>query len=92
MQYITDKYQLQSLFALVYVLMSNCDTCQPVKEYNKLALYLVILLHTPVRPWTDISIDCRKLTPVFTKCSTMYADIDIANNHMLYNLAYIDLC
>ena len=64
--------------------MSSCDTCQRVKQSNKAPLGLVTPLHIPVRPWTDILMDFLKLTAVFIKCSTMYLNIEIDNDHMVY--------
>ena len=52
--YLTARYRLQSLSALVQSLVSSCETCQQVMQYYKPPLVLVTLLHDPVRPWTDI--------------------------------------
>ena len=68
MQYLTDRYRSQSISALVQSFVASCDTCQRVMQSNKPPLGLVTGLHVPVRPWTDISMDFLKLTPVFIKC------------------------
>ena len=64
-------------------MVASCNTCQRVKKSHKPPLGLVTALHVPVRPWMDISMDFLKLTPVFIKCSTMYPNIEIDNDHML---------
>ena len=84
MQYLIDRYQLQSLSALVQSLVASCDTCQRVKQSNKPPLRLVTTLHVPVSPWNHISMDYLQLTPIFIPCSTMYPNIEIDNDHMLY--------
>ena len=65
MQYRTDRYQSQSLSALVPSFVVTCNACQWVKQSNKPLLDLVTLRHVPVRPWTDMSMHFLKLTPVF---------------------------
>ena len=82
MQYPTDRYQSQSLSALLNSFVASCDTYQRVKQSNKRPLGLVTPLHLPVRPWTGIWMDFHKLTPVFTLCSTIYPNIGIDNDHV----------
>ena len=50
MQYLTDRYQSQSLSALVQSFMASCNTCQRVKQSHKPPLGLVTPLYVPVRP------------------------------------------
>ena len=83
MQYLNDRYQSQSLSAIVCSFVASCVTCQRVTQSNKPPLGLVTPLHIPVRPCTDILMDFLQLTPVFMKCSTMYPNIEIDNDHML---------
>ena len=66
MQYLTDRYQSQSLSALVQSFVASSDTCQGVKQSNKPPLGLVTTLHVSVRPCTDISMNFLKLTPVLS--------------------------
>ena len=82
-QYLTHRYQSHSLSALVQSFVASCDTCHRVKQFNKPPLEFVTPLHVLVRPCTDLWIDVLNLTPVFIKCSTMYANREIDNDHML---------
>ena len=84
MQYLTDRYQSQSVSALVQSFMAICDTCLRVKQLNKPPLVLVIPLPVLVRTWTDILMDHLKLTPVCIKCSTMYHNSEIDDDYSLY--------
>ena len=82
-QYQRARYQSRSLSALVQSFIESCNTCQEVTNSNKPPLGLVTQLHVPVRPGTDISIYFLKLTPPFIKCSSIYPNIEIDNDHML---------
>ena len=84
MQYLTDRYQSQSVSALVQSFVASCNTCLRVKQLNKPPLVLVIPLPVLVRPWTDILMDHLKLTPVCIKCSTMHRNIEIDDDYSLY--------
>ena len=84
MQYLTDSYQSQSSSALVESFVASCDTHQRVKQSNKPSLGHVTPLPIPVRRSTDNLIDFLKLTPVFITCSTMYPNLEIDTDHILY--------
>ena len=83
MQYLTDRYRSQWLSTLIHSFVVRCDTCPRVTPSNKPPLAVVTPLHVLVRLWTDIWMHFLKLTPVFIKCSTMYPNIEIDNDHML---------
>ena len=36
-----------------------------------------------VRPWSNITIDFLKLSPVFTKCSLLYPNIPVGEDHVI---------
>ena len=84
MQYVTDRHQSRSLPALEQSFVASYDICQYVKQSNKPPLGLVTTLHVLVRPWPDIWMYFLKLTAVFIKCSTVYHNIEIDNDNMLY--------
>ena len=83
MQYLTHRYQSQSSSALVQSIQVRHDTCYRVKESNNAPQGVVTPLHVPVRPCTEISMDVLKLTSVFIKCSTIYSNIELDNDHIL---------
>ena len=83
MRYLTDRYQSQSLSALVQSIVASSDTCQRVTQSTKPPLGLVTPLHVPFRRQTDILIDFLKLTPVFIEYSTMYSTMTVDDDYEL---------
>jgi len=83
MKALTDKFECQSFSKVVKEYIASCDTCQRTKYSNQAPVGLVVPLHVPQRPWTDISMDFLKLSPVFTKCCSLYANIPSDEDHML---------
>jgi len=42
------------------------------------------MLRVPVRAWMDITVDFLNMSPVFTYCSTLYLNIPLNDDHMIY--------
>ena len=82
MQYLTDKYQLRPVSALIQAFVARCDTSKRGEQSEKNPLGFVTPLNVLVRPCTDISMHCLKLTPVFIKCSTIYPNSKTDNDHL----------
>ena len=41
------------------------------------------MLHVPARAWKDIIMDFLKMPPVFTYCTTLYANIPLEDDNMI---------
>ena len=54
-----------------------------MKYSQKRPIGCVTPLHVPVRPWSDISMDFLKLSPVFTKCSVLYPNIPVGDDNIV---------
>ena len=83
MHYLSDRCQSQSVSALMQSFVVCYDTCPRAKQSNKLLLGLITPLHVSVRLWTDIYMCFLMLTSVFIKCSNIYPNIAMNNDHMV---------
>jgi len=83
LKWLTDKFICQPFSRLVKEYVVSCDTCQRTKYSNKPPLGQITMLHVPARPWTDITMDFLKMSPVFTYCSTIYPNIPWEDDHMI---------
>ena len=80
---LTDKFECQSFSWLLKEFIGSCDICQRTKYIQKRPIGYVTPLYVPVRPWSDITIDFLKLLPVFTKCSALYSNIPVGEDHIV---------
>ena len=83
MQALTDKFEYQSFSQLVKVQVGSCNICQRRKYSQKGPIGYVILLRVPVGPWSNITKNFLKLSPVFTKCSVSWPNIPVGENHIV---------
>jgi len=83
LKWLTDKFICQPFSRLVKEYVASCNTCQRTKYSNKPPLGQVTILRVPARAWTDITMDFLKMSPVFTYCSTLYANIPLEDDHMI---------
>ena len=60
------------------------DTCQRTKHSNKPPLEQVIILHVHARDCMDITMDFLNMSPVFTYCSTLYPNIPLEDDNMIW--------
>jgi len=84
LKWLTDRFICQPFSRLVKEYVLSCDTCQRTKYSNKPPLGQVTMLHDPARSWTDVTMDFLKMSPVFTYCSTLYPNIPLKEDHMIY--------
>jgi len=84
LKWLTDKFICQPFSRLVKEYVASCDTCPRTKYSNKPPLGQVTMLHLPARGWTNITMDFLKMSPVFTYCSTLYPNIPLKGDHMIY--------
>ena len=84
LKWLLDKYICQPFSRLIKEYVASSDTCQWTQYSNKPPLGHVIMLHVPARAWTDITMDFLKMSPVFTYCSSLYSNIPLKNNHLIY--------
>ena len=82
MKALTDKYECQFFCRLVREYVGSCDICLRTQYPHRGPIAYVTLLHIPVRPWRDITVDFLKLSPVFTKCSLLHTNIHVGEYHI----------
>ena len=80
---ITDKFECQSFSRLVRKYVGSCDICQRTKYSQRGPIGYITPLHVPGRPWSNITMDFLKLSPVFTKCSVLYPNIPVGEDHIV---------
>ena len=79
----TDKFECESFSRLVGENVGTCDICQRTTCLQRGPIGYITLLHVPVRPCSDLTMDFLKLSPVFTKCSLLYPHIPVGEDHIV---------
>ena len=83
MQALTDKFEYQPFSRLVREYVASSDICHRTKYLQKGPIGYVTPLHVPVRPWSNITMNFLKLLLVFTKCSVLYPNITVVEDHIV---------
>ena len=83
MQALIDKFEYQPFSRLVREYVASSDICQRTKYLQKGPIGYVTPLHVPVRPWSNITMNFLKLLLVFTKCSVLYPNIPVGEDHIV---------
>jgi len=81
---LTDRFICQPFSRLVKEYVVICNTCQWTKYSNKPLVGQVTISHVPTRACMDINMDFLKMSPIFTYCSTLYPNIPLEDNYMIY--------
>ena len=84
MQPLTVKFKYQFFSHLRRELVESCNIGQRTKYSQRGPIRYITSLHVPVRPWSDITVDFLKLSPVFTKCSVLPVKISGGEDHVIY--------
>ena len=79
----SDKLGYQFFSCLVKEFVGSCYICQSTKYLQRRHIRYITSLHVPVRLWSDITMDFLKLSPVFTKCSVLYPNILLDEDHIV---------
>ena len=83
MKALTDKFECESFSRLVKEYVGSCNICQMTKYLQRGPIGYVTPLHMPVRPWRDITMDFLQISPLFTKCSVLYPNIPVGEDHIV---------
>ena len=83
MQALTNKFACQSFSRLVSEYVESCDICQRTKYSQRGPIGYVTQLYMSVKLCSDITIDFLKLSLVFTKCSVLYTNIPLGEDHIV---------
>ena len=83
MKALSDKFECQSFFCLVREYVGSCDICHRTKYSYRGPIGYVIALHVPVRRQSDITINFLKLLFIFSKCSFLYPNIPVGEDHIV---------
>ena len=83
MKALTDKFEYQSFSCHVREYVGSCDICQSTQYSQRGQIGYVTALHVQVRPWSDIMIDFLKLSLVINKCSVLYLNIPVGEDHIV---------
>ena len=80
---VTDKFEFLSFSLLIREYVGTFDLCQRTKYTQRGPIVYVTSLHLPVRPCSDITMDFIKLSLVFIKCSVLYPNIPVGEDHIV---------
>jgi len=84
LKWLTDRFICQLFSRLVKEYMMSCDTYHWTKYSNKPPLGKVTILHVPARAGIDIIMDFLKMSSVLTYYSTLYPNIPLEDDQMIY--------
>ena len=82
-QHQTDMLKWQSCSRRISECVGSCNIYHRMQYLQRGSIGYVTPLHVPVRPWRDITMDFLKLSPVFTKCSVLYPNFPVGEDHMV---------
>ena len=86
MKALTDKFESQSFSSVMREYVWRCNSCYWMKYLQTGTIRYLTPSHVSVRPWSDITMDCLKLSLIFTKCSLFQPNIAAGKNHIAYIL------
>ena len=83
MKALTDKFECQSFSGLIREYVGTCNICQRTKYLRRGPIGCARPLRMPVRLCSNITMDFLILSLVFTKCSILYPNIPVGEDHLV---------
>ena len=80
---LTNKFECQSFSCLISEYVGSCNICQNTKYAQRGPIGYITKLYVPVIPCSNITMDFLKLSAVFTKCSVLYTNIPVGQDHII---------
>ena len=80
---LTNKFECQSFSCLISEYVGSCNICQNTKYAQRGPIGYITKLYVPVIPCSNITMDFLKLSLVFTKCSVLYPNIHVGEDHIV---------
>ena len=84
MKALCNKFECQFFSRLAREYVGSCNICRWTQYLRKEPIGYVTPLHVLVRPWSDITMNCFKLSLVFINCSRLYSNIPIGKDQIVY--------